>query len=112
MIFKKAKGYINEILKHFEKAGYDVQIFLLKRFNEKYIKDSIVCGTVVSRGKILRFDYSGTISNKDIITIQTFPQDYNFCGQNVQYICEMSVPPIMMKKLTEQIYLQIFKNMR
>lgn len=83
-----------------------------KRFNEKYIKDNMVCGTIVSKGKILRFDFPAKISNKDIITIQTFPQDYNFCGQNVQYVCGMSVPPIMMKKLAEQIYLQIFKNMR
>ena len=29
LIFKRAKGYVNEILKAFEKAGYDVQIFLL-----------------------------------------------------------------------------------
>lgn len=193
LIFKKARGYVNEILKRFDKAGYDVQIFLLnsakmgvpqrrertffiarrkdlklpkmvlnfsekpitygefkdtsfkllhkgtdeykywhlkkssdtslrdailretgknKRFNEKYIKDNMVCGTIVSKGKILRFDFPAKISNKDIITIQTFPQDYNFCGQNVQYVCGMSVPPIMMKKLAEQIYLQIFKSMR
>ena len=29
LIFKKARGYVNEILKRFDKAGYDVQIFLL-----------------------------------------------------------------------------------
>lgn len=29
LLFKKAKGYVNEILKAFKKAGYDVQIFLL-----------------------------------------------------------------------------------
>ena len=29
LICKKSKGYVNEILKHFEKAEYDVQIFLL-----------------------------------------------------------------------------------
>ena len=83
-----------------------------KRFNEKYIKDNMVCGTIVSKGKILRFDFPAKISDKDIITIQTFPQDYNFCGQNVQYVCGMSVPPIMMKKIAEQIYFQIFKSMR
>lgn len=191
LIFKKAKGYVNEILKAFEKAGYDVQIFLLnsakmgvhqtrertffiarlkdlnlskvnfnfnqkpipykelkdknfkplkkstqtykywclkkandsslreaiiretgrnKRFNEKYVKDDKVCGTIASNGRFLRFDVPGIISNKDIITIQTFPQDYDFCGQSVQYVCGMSVPPIMMKKVAEQIYLQIFKN--
>lgn len=193
LLFKKAKGYVNEILKRFDKAGYDVQIFLLnsakmgvpqtrertffiarrknlnfpkisfnfnenpikygefkdknfkyldkstqtyrywclrkssdtslrdaimretgknKRFNEKYVHENKVCGTIVSKGSFLRFDVPGIISDRDIITIQTFPQDYNFCGQNVQYVCGMSVPPIMMKKLAEQIYLQIFKNAR
>lgn len=29
LLLKKAKGYVNEILKRFDKAGYDVQIFLL-----------------------------------------------------------------------------------
>lgn len=191
LLFKKARGYVNEILKAFDKAGYNVQIFLLnsakmgvpqtrertffiarrkelklpkvyfnfnerpikygefkdknfrpldkstqtykywclkeqkdsslkdaifretgkcKRFNEKYVKDNKVCGTIISKGDFLRFDVPGTISDKDIITIQTFPQDYNFHGQNVQYVCGMSVPPIMMKKIAEQIYLQIFKN--
>ena len=192
LIFKRAKGYVNEILKAFEKAGYDVQIFLLNaakmgvpqtrertffiarrkdlslpkvklEFNEKpikysefkdlshfkplrkstqayklwlqrklgdtsladavmrlggnnklfgsvYIYDNNVCRTIISGGKFLRFDVPGTISDKDIITIQTFPQDYDFCGQSVQYVCGMSVPPIMMKKIAEQIYSQIFRD--
>ena len=29
LLFKKARGYVNEILKAFDKAGYNVQIFLL-----------------------------------------------------------------------------------
>ena len=36
-----------------------------KRFNEKYIKDNMVCGTIVSKGKILRFDFPAKISNKE-----------------------------------------------
>lgn len=83
-----------------------------KRFNEKYIKENKVCGTMISKGNTLRFDVPGMISDKDIITIQTFPEDYDFCGQNLQYVCGMSVPPIMMKKIAEQIHLQIFKSTR
>lgn len=192
LLFKKAKGYVNEILKAFKKAGYDVQIFLLSsakmgvpqtreraffiarrkdlnlpkvnfEFNEKpikygefkdvehfkplnkstqlykfwlqrkqrdtsladavvrsggknklfsssYVHDNNICRTITSGGQFLRFDVPGTISDKDIITIQTFPQDYDFCGQSVQYVCGMSVPPIMMKKIAEKIYLQIFRG--
>lgn len=192
LLFKKARGYVNEILKAFDKAGYDVQIFLLNsakmgvpqtrertffiarrkelklpkvyfNFNERFIKygefkdvehfkplnkstqlykfwlqrkqrdtslsdavvrsggknklfsssyvhDNNICRTITSGGQFLRFDVPGTISDKDIITIQTFPQDYDFCGQSVQYVCGMSVPPIMMKKIAEKIYLQIFRG--
>lgn len=81
-----------------------------KLFGSVYIYDNNVCRTIISGGKFLRFDVPGTISDKDIITIQTFPQDYDFCGQPVQYVCGMSVPPIMMKKIAEQIYSQIFRD--
>jgi len=39
------------------------------------------------------------MTDKDIISCQTFPQDYDFMGQNVQYVCGMSVPPVMMAVL-------------
>lgn len=182
LIQKQAKGYVNEILKKFDKIGYETQMFLLnsakmgvpqtrervffiarrkefklaklklnfsekpikygefkdsnfkplnkntqlykfwsqrnkkdralcdpimrvggksKRFTCKFIHDEKVVNTITSNSEYLRFDMLGTLSNKDFITIQTFPQDYDFCGQNVQYVCGMSVPPIMMKKIAE-----------
>ena len=51
-------------------------------------------------------------SDRDIKLIQTFPQDYNFCGQNVQYICGMSVPPVMMKKIAEKIKEQLLDKLK
>ena len=39
---------------------------------------------------------------EDLIHAQTFPEDYNFIKRtrnNVQYICGMSVPPIMIKRI-------------
>ena len=53
------------------------------------------------------FRSPGYASEKDIITMQTFPQDYDFMGMSVQYICGMSVPPIMMKKIAEQVKIQL-----
>ena len=49
---------------------------------------------------------------QDIITIQSFPQDFNFMGINVQYVCGMSVPPVMMKKIAEQIKIQLLDKIR
>ena len=55
----------------------------------------------------IRFDVPGYASDKDIINIQTFPHDFDFMGSPVQYICGMSVPPIMMKKIAEQVKIQL-----
>lgn len=79
-------------------------------FTHKFIKDNEVPSTQIASNPLLRYDVPGYISNKDIITIQTFPQDYNFLDQQPVYVCGMSVPPIMMKKIAEQIYIQIFKG--
>ena len=37
LLFKKARGYVNEILEAFKKTGYDVQIFLLNRSEERRV---------------------------------------------------------------------------
>ena len=50
------------------------------------------------------------MTDKDIIGCQTFPQDYDFMDQSVQYICGMSVPPVMMAKISEQVYKQWLKG--
>lgn len=39
--------------------------------------------------------------------IQTFPDDFNFLKEEVNYICGMSVPPFMMQRISDQIYKQL-----
>lgn len=39
----------------------------------------------------------------DVIHAQTFPEDYDFAGQSVEYICGMSVPPIMIKRIVTRL---------
>lgn len=46
------------------------------------------------------------LSSKTIRNAQTFPQDYNFLSDlagNTCYICGMSVPPIMIKRLMTRL---------
>lgn len=74
-----------------------------------YIKLNQVANTIVANGSLVRFDKPGTLSDKDIVTLQTFPQDFNFLKTNVQYVCGMSVPPVMMKKIADQIYKQLLE---
>lgn len=187
LITGKAKGWVNQIIKAFDEAGYDVQIFLFNaslmgvpqkrervffiahrkdldypkltmRFDSKPIPfekvrepygKALSTDTVASKlmkyripsdrclqdiNKRVRKSGSGFTSpinhddepvqtitaggycfrmcdgllmtDKDIISCQTFPQDYDFMNQSVQYVCGMSVPPVMMAKISEQVYLQ------
>lgn len=189
LISGQAKGYVNEILKRLQAAGYVTQIFLLNaafmgvpqrrervvfasyrkdcgfpklklEFNEtpiyyKDIKSSMgarlpeesklmwywrqrkatdckvgsiakriyghekgfltilfhdnrVANTLTANGSLLRYSDPCLISDTDMIRMSTFPTDYDFMKQNVQYVCGMSVPPVMMKKVAEQIASQWF----
>lgn len=84
----------------------------ISSFNTQYVKDDRIPNTLAAGGLFLRFDVPGSISDRDLKLIQTFPQDFNFLTQNVQYICGMSVPPIMMKKISEQIKIQLLDKLK
>lgn len=193
LILASAKGYVNEIVKAFRDAGYDVQIFLLnssrmgvpqerervfficrrKDLNLPEIKlqfaeDTIPFGavrepdgidvgdgtvtkelmklrkasdrsisdiskrirrkesgfsnpinnddepahTITSGGSLLRMCDGKKMTDRDIIACQTFPQDYDFGTQNVQYVCGMSVPPVMMANLATEVYKQLLEGLK
>ena len=78
-------------------------------FNTIIIRNNRVANTVASGSVMLRDDVAEHLTEMDYIRIQSFPIDYDFMDQNVQYVTGMSVPPIMMKKIAEQIYLQWLK---
>ena len=65
--------------------------------------------TITAGGYQFRMCDGLLMTDKDIISCQTFPQDYDFMDQTVQYVCGMSVPPVMMAKVAEQIYRQWLK---
>ena len=66
--------------------------------------------TITAGGYCFRMCDGLLMTDKDIISCQTFPQDYDFMDQNVQYVCGMSVPPVMMAKISEQVYRQWLRN--
>lgn len=69
------------------------------------------CRTLTAAGSrmILHPLEPRTFSDLEKCRIQTFPDDYDFMDQDAGYVCGMSVPPIMIKKIAEQVYLQILK---
>ncbi len=189
ILLGNAKGYVNQILKEFDAAGYAVQIFLLnaasmgvpqrrervffiahrkelpypklklafserpimfgevrgrygkpfekpgvysellKRrrpsdtciaditlrtrgkksgFNNRIESDGRVASTVVANGSHFRMCDGLFLSDQDYISVQTFPQDYDFMGESAQYVCGMSVPPVMMAHIAGEIARQWF----
>ncbi|MEG0135777.1 MAG: DNA cytosine methyltransferase [Cetobacterium sp.] len=50
------------------------------------------------------------LSDEALIKCGTFPIDYNFLNQKVKYLVGMSVPPLMMEKISKQVYIQWFKR--
>lgn len=71
-------------------------------FNNRYIYDEKVAPTLPAKCVNVRVCDKKYMSCKDIINSSTFPQDYDFITHsvtNVHYICGMSVPPIMIKRV-------------
>ena len=79
-------------------------------FSTPINRDEEPVQTIVSGSSLYRMCDGLLMTDKDIISCQTFPQDYDFMGQSVQYICGMSVPPVMMAKISEQVYRQWLKG--
>lgn len=66
--------------------------------------------TITAGGYCFRMCDGLLMTDRDIVNCQTFPQDYDFMDQNVQYVCGMSVPPVMMANIALEIYRQVFAN--
>lgn len=68
-----------------------------------------VAYTMTSRNRTYHPCYVRTLNNNEIMKIGSWPEDYDFCGLDPQYIVGMSVPPVMMAQVSYQIYKQLLK---
>lgn len=75
-------------------------------FSNCIFYDDLVPDTLTAASSYYRADERSYLSQEDFRNISTFPQDYDFCGVNVQYVCGMSVPPNMMAHIATQIWSQ------
>lgn len=85
-----------------------------KCFSCKLISLTDVIPTVLANcedgNHLLDLEEKQGLSKQSIISAQTFPQDYDFGNMRVGYICGMSVPPVMIKRIvTRLIESGIFK---
>lgn len=91
----KCIGDINERIYH-----------RVSNYNARILHDEDVCDTLTASGCRYRYCDATLASDNDLISMQSFPQDYQFLGQNVQYVCGMSVPPNMMAHVAKEVYSQ------
>lgn len=75
-------------------------------FGAKIAWEENVLQTITAHLDYYRGIEKERISKEDIIRSQTFPEDYDFVDDrwyNVAYICGMSVPPIMIKRIVTRL---------
>lgn len=95
--FKKGDRALEDINRRIGKTG---------GYTSHIIYDEHVCKTITSNGVQIRACDRTKLSDQDIINASTFPQDYDFGRESVQYICGMSVPPNMMANIATEVYKQ------
>lgn len=77
-----------------------------KCFGSKIAWEENVLQTLTAKLDYNRGVEKEKITKEDIIHAQTFPEDYDFMSESwhdVAYICGMSVPPIMIKRIVQRL---------
>lgn len=77
-----------------------------RRYSAAICWDQKVLPTIVAKLFHYRPVEKERISIEDVIHAQTFPEDYDFATDRnrfIEYVCGMSVPPIMMKRIVMRL---------
>jgi DNA (cytosine-5)-methyltransferase 1 len=69
-----------------------------------------VCNTIVSGSDYIKFHKPEFLSVKELEQIGTFPNDYDYSDIDAKYLIGMSVPPVMMAQVANQIAIQLFNK--
>lgn len=112
---RSTTSHYAELMRHKRRTDKDISDIIERvygkknqGFNNQIVWDDEVAPTIISNGQLYRACDNLTLSDGDFIACQTFPMDYDFDGQSVQYVCGMSVPPLMMKAIAAEIQRQWF----
>ena len=76
-------------------------------YTQSFVYDDKVCPTLTSKGDcLLHYKLPKFLSVNEIIRASSFPEDYEFNRQSPNYVCGMSVPPVMMAQVASRIWEQ------
>ena len=104
---------LKELLDHLQYGDLDLSAPCIRLygkrsfFNNNIVYDDRVCNTLTAKNVLFRYDTREYLSRQDMIRVASFPRDYDFIqnsAANTCYICGMSVPPIMIKRVAERLY--------
>lgn len=78
-------------------------------FNHKIYHSNRVANTLTTTtGNAALYDIPRGLNKDEVILMSSFPEDYDFQGSSYLYVLGMSVPPVMMARLSFEIYRQWF----
>ena len=84
----------------------------LKTFNAFFSTNVLynheVPGTLTSSGTSVYWHEKRGLNDTELRRMSTFPIDFNWNGNDVRYVCGMSVPPFMMSSIAKEIKKQWF----
>ena len=81
-------------------------------FNNIILYEDEVLPTITTiHGNMFDYKDKRLLSDETILNASTFPQDFDFCGICVGYICGLAVPPLMIKRIVDRLILSgIFES--
>jgi DNA (cytosine-5)-methyltransferase 1 len=79
-------------------------------YNHNYIYKDRVCNTIPATNQNTLFDEPRYLNSQETIKAGSFPLDYNFLNLKVNYLIGMSVPPVMMAQVANEVYNQLIKS--
>lgn len=92
-----------------DKCIADVNLRLYNKnsgFQSYFVDDNSIIPTLRSKPDVIDRNAVAYISKETIRNAQTFPEDYEFIPNtlsNIGYICGMSVPPVMIKRIVTRL---------
>tara|TARA_R110002020_G_scaffold173859_5_gene364846 strand:+ start:639 stop:1631 length:993 start_codon:yes stop_codon:yes gene_type:complete len=88
------------------------QNYTENRYGDVLINIEAPCNTITTDINRYWLDTETLISEKSIKLIGSYPLDYNFLNNKIQYLVGMSVPPVMIAQIAERINNQWLKKLK
>lgn len=80
-------------------------------FDLSYIYDNKVLNTITAHDHNILFDEPRYLNITELCLAGSFPLDYDFAGLRPEYLIGMSVPPVMMAQVSNQVYKQLISKL-